>query len=84
MLKTVNFRNVEWFAQERRPDLVQMLTETLAARPNIEQTWFEIDGQGCEVNHRHVADGSVFLHFTTFVEGGRRATYPRLALQLRF
>lgn len=78
LLKTVNFRNVEWIGTEARPDLTSMLIQTLNSRPHVDDTRFEMDGQLCEVNHRLVDDDLILMHFTTFVEGGLRATYPRL------
>jgi hypothetical protein len=75
MLKTIHFRNVEWFGNQE--NLLNLVTQALVGRPNVNDTEFPSEGQVCEVRHRHMAQNEARLHVSMHVPGAEKAVSPR-------
>lgn len=74
LLKTVHFRQVNWVNHPE--NLVQLLSSTLAARPNVEDTVHNVGAQLCEVRHRGSGPSEVRLHLVTYVTGATKGIRP--------
>lgn len=76
MHKTIHYRTTEWFGAQE--NLLGLITQTLAARPNVSDTEFQTAGETCEVRHRAVNQQEARLHVSLHVPGARKAISPRV------
>lgn len=75
MQKTIHYRTIEWFGAQE--NLLSLVTQTLAQRPNVSDTEFQAFGEICEVRHRDLNQQEARLHISLHVPGARKAISPR-------
>ncbi len=76
MQKTIHFRNVDWFGAEE--NLLTLITQVLASRPNVNDTEFKSGIETCEIRHRSIDANEVRLHISMHVPGAYKAISPRV------
>ena len=74
MIKTIHFRQIEWFGAQE--NLLSLLQQTLAALPLVENTIHIVGSEESEVRHRTVTPNEIRLHFVTYVQGARKGIRP--------
>ena len=79
MLKTVHYRQVEWINQQE--DVVDLLRQSLQARPHIENTVHSVNGEDCEVRRRSLHQSEIRLHLVTYVAGALKGVRETTAGQ---
>jgi hypothetical protein len=75
MEKVIHFRQVEWFGQVM--NLPLLIHAGLLARPNVEDSRFDRDGETYEVRHRSGTQVEMLVHLASHVPGATKAIAPR-------
>ncbi len=75
MQKTIHYRNVEWFGNPE--NLLTLVTQALAGRPNVNDTQFQSGAETCEIRHRAMHVNEARLHISMHVPGAHKAISPQ-------
>jgi hypothetical protein len=79
MQKVIHYRKVHWFGQQE--NLLALVTNALAPRPNVNDTEFPSGTEVCEVRHRSITAAEARLHISMHVPGAQKPVSPRVVGQ---